>query len=299
MSFKLDHEDDRGFAIVLVIWVLGLLAVLAASVAADWRSEAVIARNRLNVAQARCLADAGVALAVAGLLEADPAAQWHADGSAVTVNYGGSSISIVVQDEGGKVDLNTAPIELIAGLLGEFGASGAEVSAVTSGILDRRREFAARSSPRSNRFLFLTRSYSADVSGQPFADASELRLIPGMSRSTFEQVAPFVTVYSGTPTINPATAPRAVLLGVPAMNPQDVDTYLAARGQAGVERPLVATVNRYIGIGDLHAASIIARVSTTGGASFIREAIVMISPSFPLQPYRIMHWGQALDAAAR
>jgi general secretion pathway protein K len=294
-----DHRSDRGFAIVLVIWVLALLAVLAASVAADWRSEAVIARSRLDVAQARSLADAGVALAVAGLLEPDRAAQWRADGSSVIVDYGGSAITLVVQDEGGKVDLNNAPIDLIAGLLVEFGASAAEVSAVTSGILDRRREFATRSSPANGRFLFLTHSYSADVSGQAFADPSELRLIPGMSRSTFERILPFVTVYSASPTINPATAPRAVLLSVPAMDPQDVDMYLASRGQAGGDRPLLASVNRYIGVGDLRAASITARVSTATGVSFAREAIVMISPSFPLQPYRIMRWGQALDTAER
>jgi general secretion pathway protein K len=281
-----------------VIWVLALLAVLAASVAADWRSETVIARSRLDVAKARSLADAGVALAVAGLLESDPAAQWRADGSSVSVDYGGSVISLVVQDEGGKVDLNNAPIELIAGLLTEFGASADEVSAVTGGVLDRRREFATRNSPTNGRFLFLTRSYSADVSGQAFADPSELRLIAGMSRRTFDQIVPYVTVYSGTPTVNPSTAPGAVLLSIPSMDPQVVEGYLASRGQVGGDRPLLPSVNRYIGIGDVHAASITARVSTATGASFTREAIVTISPSFPLQPYRIMHWGQALDTGA-
>lgn len=282
-----------------MIWVLALLAVLAASVAAEWRSATVIARSRLDVARARSLADAGIALAVAGLLESDPAAQWRADGAAVSVDYGGAAISVVVQDEGGKVDLNNAPIELIAGLLVEFGASAAEVSAVTSGIVDRRREFATRSSATNGRFLFLTRSYSADVSGQAFADPSELRLIPGMSRRTFDQIQPYVTVFSGTPTINPTTASAAVLRSIPEMDPQVVEGYLASRGQAGGDRPLLPRANRYLGIGDLHAASVVARVSTATGASFAREAIVMISPSFPLQPYRIMRWAQALDTGAR
>src|SRR5579863_6679421 len=231
---------EQGFALLLVIWVLALLAVLAASVASDSRSEAVIARNRLESAKARALADGGVALAVAGLIDPNPATQWHADGESRTVQYGDRSIDLIVQDEGGKIDLNNAPPELIAGLFDEFGVAADVRTAIVAGITQRRQDFAAAKGPAeqslmtgntlSDRlqrvnaglpvpspFAATQNSSASDITQQPFADLSELRLIPGVTRGIYDQLQPYLTVYSGVPTINPLTSTRAVLLAIPGI----------------------------------------------------------------------------------
>jgi len=65
-------RSQRGFALLLVIWVLAILAVLAAGFAAGTRSETRVARNLLDAAQARALAEAGVALATGALIDNDP-----------------------------------------------------------------------------------------------------------------------------------------------------------------------------------------------------------------------------------
>jgi general secretion pathway protein K len=294
------RSSESGFALLLVIWVLALLAVLAASVAADSRSEAVIARNRLTAAQARALADAGVALAVMGLIDPNPVTRWRADGHPQSIQYGDGSATLAVEDEGGKIDLNSAPIELIGGLLDEFGIAPDERSVITNGILDRRREFATPNSLVPTRANLLGGAVPADLGTQPFADASELRLIPGVTRATYERLLPFVTVYSMSPTINPITATREVLLGVPGINPQEVDFFLASRDQtaASIEKPPLSGVDRYIRIADLSAATIVAAAKTGSGASFTREVVAMISPNLAIQPYRILRWRQPFDLPA-
>jgi hypothetical protein len=69
--------EERGMALLLVIWVLALLSLLAAGLTVAARSEAVLVRNREQSAQAQAIAEAGVSLAILGLLEIDPAAQWR------------------------------------------------------------------------------------------------------------------------------------------------------------------------------------------------------------------------------
>jgi general secretion pathway protein K len=308
-------SNDRGFALLLVVWVLALLAVLAASVAVDSRSEAVIARNRLEAAQARALADGGIAVAVEALIDTNPVTRSRADGQPQAVQYGNGSITLVVQDEGGKIDLNSAPIEMIAGLLDEFGIAPDERTAITAGILRRRQEFAAPSStpeksamtgttllnrmelvtaglPVPSPFASSRDSSATDLSKQPFADLSELRLVPGVTRAIYDQLQQCLTIYSSIPTVNPLTASREVLLAIPGVGQQDVEFWLASRDQTktSLEKPPLTGVDRYVQATEVHAATVTATAVTSTGASFNREAVVAISPLLPLQPFRILRW---------
>ena len=140
---------------------------------------------------------------------------------------------------------------------------------------------------------------ASDLGSQPFADSSELRQIPGLTRGTYERLVPYVTVYSMSPTVNPMTAGREVLLGIPGINPQEVDFFLASRAQSAssVEKPPLSGVDRYLSVTELGAATIVAVAKTDSGASFSREAVAMISPNLPIQPYRILRWRQPLDPA--
>jgi hypothetical protein len=137
------RQREGGFALLLTIWVLILVALMAASLASQIRSEARIAHNRTELAFAKGLADAGVAFGLNGLLDPIIINRWPADGRARFVSYGGGTIDIHVQDEAGKLDLNTAPIELISGLLHVLAIDDADSVSIINGVLDRRRKYAA------------------------------------------------------------------------------------------------------------------------------------------------------------
>src|SRR5207302_10532976 len=95
-------------ALLLVIWVLALLSLLAAGLTVAARSEAVLVRNREQSAQAQAIAEAGASLAILGLLEIDPAAQWRADGEERHFAFGGGPVVVLVQDESGEIEINPA-----------------------------------------------------------------------------------------------------------------------------------------------------------------------------------------------
>ena len=292
-------QRERGFALLLVIWVVALLAVLAAGVAADSSSEAIIARNRMDVAQAQAIADAGVALAIEGLLDPNPATRWPTDGRVRQARFAGGTIAIMLQDEGGKIDVNAAPLDLIGGLANEFGVSSDGRAALLDSIAARRAMAQSATAPPAARFFGAADLYTADIATLPFADLSELRLLPGLPPAAFERMVPYLTVFSGSATIDPLTAPRAALLAVPGISPQEVEFYLEARDQSasGIEKPALSGVDRYVQVGALHAVTITAQATTPSGVSFSREAVVLISPNLPQRPYRILSWRRPRAAA--
>jgi general secretion pathway protein K len=262
-------------ALLLVIWVLALLSLLAAGLTAAARSEAVLVRNREQSAQAQALAEAGVSLAILGLLEIDPAAQWRADGEERHFAVGGGRVGVVVQDEGGKIDINQTDEILLSGLFAEFVESRTAAdlaSAIVAARMRRRIEAAPAASAR----LAL------------FATVDEVREVPGIDPPLFEQIASFLTVYSGLTRINPHTAPREVLLALPGAAPAEVDRLLAMRrGEAAP--PGFAGAENYLSRSQAQVVSIRAAAESDGGSVFVRETVVTLVRS-PVEPYRILTW---------
>jgi len=295
---RLPFRDQRGFALILVIAVLSVLALLAAAIAAETRSTALGARTRLEIVAARNLADSGVTIAIMRLLDRNEASRWQADGSVHEERYGEGTLRISITDEGGKIDLNNAPKELIGGLLGEF-VSADESSALADAILDRRNEFASTSPSKARYFVGGSASFQS-LALLPFSDISELRSIPGMSATLYEQISPYVTVYSPSPLLNRQTGTRVVLLAIPNITPGDVDALIASRHAAAQIAPAqLSALARYTRIANVQAATIVAEARLAGGISFTRQAVVAISPNQPLQPPRFLRWRQQLEGSDR
>ncbi len=61
-------RGQRGLALVTVLWVLMLLALIAASFTRTTRTEINLTRNLIEAAEAEALADAGVYQAIYALL---------------------------------------------------------------------------------------------------------------------------------------------------------------------------------------------------------------------------------------
>src|SRR5215472_9521098 len=111
---------QRGFALIAVLWAAMILALIVQSVLVTSRTEARLAQNRQALAQLGAVADAGLNIAILRLL--DPRAHPPIDGSPFTVAFAGHQLRLTIQDEAGKIDLNTAQDELLRRLLRSAGA---------------------------------------------------------------------------------------------------------------------------------------------------------------------------------
>jgi general secretion pathway protein K len=291
------REREGGFALLLTIWVLILVALMAASLASQIQSDTRIAHNRAELAAAKGLADAGVAFGLNGLLDPIIGNRWPADGRGRFVRYGDGIIEIHIQDEAGKLDLNMAPIELISGLLHTLALNEAYSAAVTGGILARRQQYAAGLAA-ANQAATEDETPWAAAARLPFPTVSELRLAAYLPQWVYDRLRPFVTVYTSSERLNVLTASEAVLLALPGIRPEEVHAYVVARtalppGQTDQDLPQISGIDKYSENGELRAATITATATTAAGARFSREAVFALSLERARNPYTLLHWVQA------
>jgi general secretion pathway protein K len=274
-------------ALITVLWVVALLAALALGFANISRTEASLVRNRYAAARAEALANSGVALAIAGLLDPEQRG-WRADGTPHDLFYEGGTITVRVQDEAGKLDLNKTSDDILANLLRNLGLGGGDSAALAAAI---GRWKAAREA--------LWRGFGQggeengrSVAGGPFLALAELRGVPGFSSGVYDRAAPFLTVYSHDYRIDPLTAPSTVLRSLPGADPAQVEAYIGARqglGSEPAQLPPLSGLGRFLALNPVATVSITATSRTADGARFIREAVVDLAGS-RAQPYRLLAW---------
>src|SRR5579862_7890013 len=133
-------RSSRGIALVAVLWVVMLLAVVAASVVTETHSEYRATRNVTSVAVAEAIADAAIYRAAADLLQAPTQRRWPSDGTPGRFAFEGRTVTLSIQDELGRIDLNYAPDELLAGLFRSVGLKAEQSDALVDAIGDWRDE---------------------------------------------------------------------------------------------------------------------------------------------------------------
>lgn len=293
-------EGERGVALVAVLWGVLLLSVLAVSFSTRAGTDARLARNALDRAEAASLADAGVYWAVRELLRPPEARRVALDGATYAIAFHGAQLHVRVQDEGGKADLNAAPPELLRHILEAAGAAPGEAVALADAIADwrdsddRRRAEGAEwadyqaaglaIAPRNARLLML----------------EELRGVMGMTPELFAAAAPLLTVHSGTAGIDPFYAPPGVLRALPGMTAGQAEAVAEARQRLArgtmPEAPEAAFLLK--GAATAFVASSAGRTFTVrvsvlapSGARFVRRALVELTGR-PSRPYRFLSWSQ-------
>ncbi|MDH4846017.1 general secretion pathway protein GspK [Pseudomonas sp. BN505] len=184
-------RQQRGAALLLVLWVVGLLSVLLGGLAVSVQLQQRQARWQGNQAQAAFAAQAGFNLAVANLL-GDDSARWPADGTEHPLRFAGSTLRVSVVSERGKLDLNATPTTNLERLLLASGASAERSKTITQALGTRRNKV-------------------------PLRMLEEFRELPGMTYAIYDRALPFITVWSGTAQPAPSLADPALAkaLGLP------------------------------------------------------------------------------------
>jgi general secretion pathway protein K len=111
----------NGFALIIVLWSLVLIAFIVAHLTAAGRTETRIAGNLVANAVAQAAADGAVFTALFNLSNAQPEQRWAMDGSVRELVVGGSRVNLRVEDEAWWINPNTASAELVEALLRSIG----------------------------------------------------------------------------------------------------------------------------------------------------------------------------------
>ncbi len=257
-------RDQRGLALVAVLWTMTLLALIAAVFMRETRTELALVRNLESEAKADALAEAGVNRAILILLGLDSSVPWRVDGTPIELASADGVVRIVIQDEGGKVDINRSADAVLESLFVAAGTSAEAAEHLADAILDFRDADNLRQLNGAEDGEYAAAGLRHDAKDAPFASTEELLQVLGMTPDLFERVEPLVTVYSPRRDVNLATAPPGVLSVLPYLTAERVRTILDQRTGS------VAGARRFRVI----AVTVLVEAVTPDGTRFIREAVL-------------------------
>ena len=253
-----------------------ILAAIAASIIATARTEAHLDHTRYAAARLGAIAEGAIGIVILRMLDPSPAVHPPADGTPFAVNFAGRSVAMRLEDETGKIDLNLAQGDLLRRLFVAVGVEPQTAQGLADKILDWREAGIGRRLDGAKDEDYLDAGYSYGPREAAFESVAELRLLMGMTAQLFARVAPSLTIYSQSSWVDPAFAPRDVLVALSGS--AAAASAIADRRTAGEAAPVM--------IG--HAFTIDAELDGPGGLRVEKQAIVRLTGSFsmPLVVYQ-------------
>ncbi|MFC4729304.1 general secretion pathway protein GspK [Coralloluteibacterium thermophilus] len=231
------RNGRRGAALLMVLWLLGLLTVVVGGFVLVSRTEALQGRAARSGTQARYAAEAGIDYAMARVQDPLVERRWHADGRAYRLPFDGAEVEIRIVDESGKVDLNAADAEILARLFMALEIDEDTARGLAGAILDWRDAddlLQPVGGAESAQYAAAGRPYGAR--NAPFDSVAELQLVLGMTPAFYRAAAPHLTVFSGLALPNPQFAQGPVLEAL-GLDPLQREEILAAREAADAVDP--------------------------------------------------------------
>ena len=184
---------QRGFALLIVLWTVAFLALLGTQIVAAGRSDTRLADNLRQEAVLEAAA-AGAIQNVTFLILGAKDPQFQTYGVMSEVRVGGTPVLVRVENEGDRVNLNTASAVLLRSLIIEVGGAPGLADRLAAAILDWRTA-GANARPRGAKaadYRAAGRDYGPP--GTPFQSVDELADVLGMSPDLFARMAPHLTV---------------------------------------------------------------------------------------------------------
>ena len=148
----LTARNDRGVALMIVLWVMALLMIIVSEFAYTMKVESAAVKNFKDEAEAYYLASAGINMALDEISKSYDLVCLDGNGSLVfrkkesgilrdiearrDVDLGGGRVFYVISDEQGKININTASRETISDLLRITGVEVTERDVIADSILD-------------------------------------------------------------------------------------------------------------------------------------------------------------------
>lgn len=202
----------RGAALLLVLWLIALLTTLVGGFALGARVEHLQGQVLARGVVAQQAARAGIEYAIVRVGSEDPRWRWLADGRPYRWQYGDARVEVRITDEQGKVDLNLAPLDLIAALFRQAGSDPQQAQQLAGEVLDwRDGDTLTQPGGGAEDADYAAAGLPYGSKDEPFDSVAELEQLLRMPKDLYARVAPFVTVYSGRANPDPAFAPPEVL----------------------------------------------------------------------------------------
>lgn len=184
---------QTGFALLIVLWTVGFLALLGTRIVAAGRSDTRLADNLKQEAVLAAAANGAVSDVMFRLLAAhDP--RYQPDGGVRALRVGQIPVLVRIENESDRVNLNTASGALLRALIIQSGGPPAVADHIAAAILDWRTAGAAprAGGAKAPQYRAAGRAYGPPEA--PFRSVAELADVLGMTPDLLARTAPHLTV---------------------------------------------------------------------------------------------------------
>lgn len=276
------HRDQRGVALLVVLWACTLLAILLGGYAMLARTEGLQARYQFARTQAHYAAEAGLMRAIYALQDPDTKQRWIPDGRVYPLIFNNASVSVSVIDESGKVDINAASAPVLDGLFRAAGMDDPSAQALTRNVV-AWRSFSNTVGPDPLDAMYASAGLDYGPRHGPFASIEELRMVLGMPPAIYRKIASQITLWSGRDAPDPATAPPLALAAIPGMDAARIKQAEAARLALDPASGMVSPG------GVTHSIRSQATLAD-GTTAMVRATVRLRGMGAGKQPYAVLRW---------
>lgn len=297
MSNQLGHDSgcssirQQGMILVIVLWLVTLLAVMAGAFAYSMRTETQLAISTVERAQARALAEAGVAYAMAWQLDFDESRKhWPPNGDAHEWLFGNGRLRIEVTNANGLVSLNAASKELLNVLFSGIGVDSRDRDQLVEAILNWS------TSEQQDGGLGRRVGGKGKSRKAGFESVEDLQQIEGMSQTLYERMVGGVTPFSRHVGVNPEFAPAWLLQNL-GLAENVVADYVSSRARAAAADLPAPPLPSSTGSQAIFAAGrttvyhiAVTAVTETGVSATVKAVTDMQGGGIAGQDLRILAW---------
>jgi general secretion pathway protein K len=280
-----DHAEasssEQGVVIVAVLWILMALSALAVIYSVYLSASAqALAANDTSL-QSEALVFGGLELTayqltLAGEKERPPRGSFHfrMDDAEVLVNF---------TSEAARIDLNFAPKEILASLFAGLGAKKEAAMEDADRIVGWRTR-PTRGATNDEEALYQAAGLNYPPRQSLFTHVSELALVVGLPPALVDRALPFVTVFNGSPGVDPLIAAPEVIAALPKADSDQSKDTLSGGPSAGASAPAPNDATT--------AKSTCYRVEAVINFNDGRRAAseVVIALGDKVEPYRVLSW---------
>jgi general secretion pathway protein K len=281
------REVPDGFIVVAVLWILAALATLAAIYAVYVNVTGFALVGYDDRLEAQGLAVAGVELAayqLTAIPEARPSRGKFA------FRLGTADVTVEFRSESGRIDLNLAPKQLLAGLFTVLGANRDDADGYADRILGWRSPVNSGAAD-SEAFLYRTAGRNYGPRHGPFQHVNELGLVLGLPEDLVDRALPYLTVYSGQAEVNLFNAAPEVLAALPGLTPERIQILLAQREGApqDILNAQLGMAAQYATVQSSKANRVTVEVRFDASRRVRSEAVVLLLDD-DTEPFRMLSW---------
>jgi general secretion pathway protein K len=308
------------------------LAVLTISFSRESRVEVMTARNARSMEKAYYIARAGMESTIYRIVQkrmtpASPQTAFDAepdpiDLGKVTGSFDDGFWQVRLQDESGKININTVSEQQLGALVRAIGIEEPDAEIITDSILDWRSNVSAMGRPngaKNDYYQALDPPYNAK-NGR-FDAIEELLLVRGVTRDYFYGkperardgtveykygLSRFFTVYSTRDQINVNYAAVPVLLSIPGMPPEAAQMIYERRLVQPFRSPAEVSRDIPFSLG----AGVLNRLTTAQTGIFtltaeaheegsrvrrVIRAVISLDSVNPQNPYQVLYWNENIS----